>query len=182
MALQVLAATPEVIWSSRRLPRIKKWRALRISLALLVLCAAPAMAQSNKVRITNLTDVAFGTVTNFVADSVRSQNICVFAQTAGRRYRITAAGSGSGGAFTLTSGADLLPFDVQWNSVPGQSAGTQLTPNVALTSQVSAAAQQTCNSGPATSASLVILLRSADVSTVTEGIYNGTLTIVIGVD
>ena len=148
--------------------------------ALLLLAAAPAQSANNKVRITKLSDIAFGTVANLSVDAVRSENVCLYSETASNGYNITAAGTGPGGAFQLSSGSGPMSFEVQWSSSSGQSSGAQLTPNVPLTGQVSTASQQTCNSGPATSASLIILLRSAALSSAGAGNYNGTLTLVVG--
>jgi hypothetical protein len=148
--------------------------------ALLLFMAVPAEAASNKVRITSLSDIAFGTVANLGVDAVRSENVCLYSETTTSGYNITAAGTGPGGAFQLSSPSGAMSFDVQWNSSSGQSSGAQLTPNVPLTGQVSAATQQTCNTGPATSASLIILLRSAALSSARAGSYNGTLTLVVG--
>jgi hypothetical protein len=153
---------------------------LVISAAAVASTAFPAHAASDKVRITNLTDVAFGLVTNLSVDAVSSQSVCLYASTATNGYNVRASGSGPGGAFTLASGSDNLPFDVQWNSAAGQSNGPQLTANVALSGQVSAATQQTCNSGPATSASVIVILRTAALSSAAAGSYNGSVTLVIG--
>ncbi len=144
----------------------------------LMVAAAPAAAA--KARITGLTDVAFGTIANLSVDAIRSQNVCVYSTSSTSGYNVTASGSGPGGAFQLSSGTQSLPFEVQWSSSTGQSSGTQLAPNVPLTGQVSSAAQQTCNSGPTASASLVVLLRSSSLSSATAGTYNGTLTLVVG--
>ena len=53
---------------------------------------------------------------------------------------------------------------------------------IALTGQVSGATHQTCNNGPASSASLIILLRSNVLSSAIAGAYNGTLTLVVGAE
>ena len=147
-----------------------------------VLAPAPAHAQSNNVRITKLTDIDFGSLANLGVDASLAQNICVFANTSGNRYRVTATGSAPGGAFALVSGGVFLDYEVQWNASSGQSSGTQLTSGVARTGLVSAATQQTCNSGPPTSASLVVLLRSTALSSARAGSYAGTLTLIIGAD
>jgi hypothetical protein len=147
---------------------------------LLVLSAEPAAAASNNVRITKLSDVAFGTLSNLSADAVRTQDICAFANTATSGYTVRASGSGPGGAFSLASASDSLPFELQWNDASGQGSGTRMTANVALAGQVSAATQQTCNSGPAFSASLIVILRSAALSSAAAGSYNGSVTLVIG--
>ncbi|HET7604665.1 MAG TPA: hypothetical protein VFK28_01175 [Sphingomicrobium sp.] len=148
--------------------------------ALLLGSAGPCFAASNNVRITGLTDVAFGTVANLSADAVQSQSLCLYANTASNGYNVRASGSGAGGTFSLSSGADELPFEVQWNGTAGQSSGTQLAANVALSGLTTAATQQTCNSGPAVSASLVVILRSAALSSASAGSYNGSLTLLIG--
>lgn len=150
--------------------------------ALLLLFASPAVAASNNVRITNLGDVAFGTLANLSTDAVRSQSLCVYANTATNGYNVRAVGSGAGGAFTLSSGAASMPFDVEWSPSAGQSSGVQLSPNVALSGQVSNASQQTCNAGPAASASLVVILRTAALSSAPAGSYGGSLTLVIGAE
>lgn len=149
-------------------------------LLLLAGSAQPAGAAPKRVRITGLSDVAFGTIANLGVDDVGSQSVCIYSQTTTNGYNVTANGTGSGGAFQLASGANLLPFDVQWNSSAGQTNGTQLSPNVPLTGLVSSAMAQQCTSGPATSASLIIILRSAALASTTAGTYNGTLTLVFG--
>ena len=158
---------------------------LRLALAalggvLLCLWSGTAAAQSNNVRLTRLSDVAFGSLVNLDADAVQAQSVCAFAQTAANRYQVTAAGSAPGGAFALVSGSDLLDYEVQWNSLSGQTSGTQLSANSTLTGQVSLATQQTCNSGPPTSASLILVLRATALGSAQAGTYNGTLTLVIG--
>lgn len=147
---------------------------------LLALSPAPALAQSNNVRITKLADVAFGSIANLGVDAVSSQSICVYANTATNGYRITATGSGSGGNFALASGANQLDYEVQWNQLAGQTTGSQLAPNIPLTGQITSARQQTCNSGPPTSASLIVLMRSSVLSSATAGSYSGSLTLVVG--
>lgn len=141
---------------------------------------SPASAANDKARISALTDVAFGTIANLTVDAIQSQNICVYSNSATSGYNVTASGTGSGGNFVLSSGALSLPFEVQWSGTSAQTSGTQLNPNVPLTGQISSATQQSCNSGPATSASLIVILRSSALSSATAGIYNGTLTLVVG--
>jgi len=148
--------------------------------ALAFAAASPLHAQSNNVRISKLSDVAFGAIANVGADATNSQSLCIYANTANQGYRITASGSAPGGAFSLTSGSFLLNYEVQWNQSPSQSSGTQLSPNVTLTGLISSATQQTCNSGPATTASLILVLRSSELSNARAGSYSGTLTLLVG--
>lgn len=175
-----LIATARSRGPARSLPAARALlRALSGLAAAAVAWTAPAAA-ANKVRLTNLSDVAFGTVANLGVDAVRSQNVCVYSNSNASGYHVTAIGTGAGGAFELASGANSLAFDVSWSSATGQSTGLALSPNVPLTGQISAATQQSCNSGPATSASLIITLPAAALSSAIAGNYSGTLTLVVG--
>jgi len=142
--------------------------------------AAPGNAASNKVRVTQLGDIGFGAVVNLSVDAIRSENVCLFADTNTNGYNVTASGTGPGGSFQLTSGISSMAYEVQWSGTAGQSSGAQLTANVPLVGQTSGALQQTCNNGPATTASLVIVLRSTALSAATAGTYNGALTLLVG--
>jgi len=146
----------------------------------LALTAGPAIAESNKVRVTNLSDLNFGLIANLSTDAVRAESVCLFAATDTNGYNVTASGTGPAGGFELSSGSTSLSYEVQWSSSAGELSGAQLQPNVPLTGQVSAAKQQTCNNGPATSASLIIVLRSTALSSATAGTYNGILTLIVG--
>lgn len=141
---------------------------------------APASAQ--KVRITSVSDVDFGLITTLQAESRRSQNICLYSNSPGGGYSVVASGSGPGGSFSLGNGSSSLSYDVEWSQQSGQTSGTQLSANGVLTGQSSAATHQFCNSGPATSASLTIVLRAAELSRAREGSYSGSLTLLIAAE
>lgn len=162
---------------TRSLRRAASIRVAARAVALLLLTTAPAAAQ--QARITNLSDVTFGTLSNLAVDTSKSQSVCAYSTGTLKRYHVTATGSGTGGAFTLASSGATLPYEVQWNQSPEQTSGTSLTAGVALTAQTSTATQQTCNSGPATTASLIVLLRAATLTAATAGVYSGTLTIIL---
>jgi hypothetical protein len=147
-----------------------------------LLLAAPAPALAQKVRITNLSDVDFGTIANLQADSRRSQNICLYSNGTAGGYSVVATGSGPGSGFSLSSGPSLLAYDVEWSGQSGQASGAALSPNVALTGQTSSATQQFCNSGPPSSASLIVVLRGAELSRARQGNYSGTLTLLIAAE
>jgi hypothetical protein len=164
------------------LQRIAAAVAVALSGLPLILIASPALAASNKVRITDLSDVDFGIIANLGVDAIRSQSVCLYADTNSNGYNVTASGTGPGGAFVLSSGPRTMTYEVQWSNSSGQGSGTQLASNVPLTGQVSGATHQTCSNGPATTASLIILLRSNVLSSATAGAYNGTLTLVVGAE
>jgi hypothetical protein len=148
----------------------------------LAAAASPVPAAAQKVRITNLSDIDFGLVSNLQADALRSQNVCLYSSSAGGLYSVTASGSGAGSTFALSNGASTLSYEVQWSGQSGQTAGTSLNPNVAVTGQSSAATHQFCNSGPAASASLIVILRSSALSQAREGMYSGSLTLLIAAE
>ena len=148
----------------------------------LALALAPQGAMAQKVRITNLSDVDFGLIANPQLEARRSQNICVFSNSSGEAYSVSASGSGAGSSFALASGSDSLAYEVEWSQTSGQTSGIPLAPAVALTGQQSAATQQFCNSGPATSASMTIVLRAAELSRARQGNYSGTLTLLIAAE
>ena len=155
----------------------------RASVALLLVASfLPAPASAQKVRITNLADVNFGLISNLQADSRQSQSICLYSQSVAGAYSISATGSGPGSSFALSDGANSLGYDVEWSAQSGQTSGTQLAPNVALTGQTSTATHQFCNTGPTASASLTIVLRAAQLSQARQGNYSGSLTLLVSAE
>jgi hypothetical protein len=142
-----------------------------------VLVAVSSSPASAKVRVSGLSDVTFGSVSNLEADAVQSQSVCLFAHS--NRYSIRADGSGSNGAFVLSSGAANLAYEVRWNSQAGQANGTALSPGAVLGGLTTSAQNQNCASGPPTTASLILILPATALSTATEGAYSGTLTLIV---
>ena len=150
-----------------------------VAVALLFGAQAPAFSQSMKVRASGFSDVSFGTVLNLQTTSRRPQNLCVYANSNGERYSVRATGSGPGGAFVLYDGPNALTYGVEWSSSSGQSSGTSVNANTPLTGQVSTANNQNCNSGPPTTASLIIALRPSDLGSAIQGNYSGTLSVTV---
>ena len=151
---------------------------LALTAGALALLCAPASAQ--RVRISDLADTNFGLITS-LADQRRSQSVCAFANGRDNSYSISALGSGAGSAFVLSNGSAILPYSVEWNDQPGQTSGANLSPGVALTDQVSAATNQSCSNGPSATASLIVVIRGADLAGAQQGTYTGTLTLIVAV-
>jgi spore coat protein U-like protein len=152
-----------------------KWAAAA-ALAAMVL-DAPVHADA---RITGLADVAFGTI-NAPIDQSNTQNVSVCSRqgTFSRAgYSVQAIGSGSGGAFTLSSGAATLDYDVQWADATNQTSGTMLQPGVASGGFGSGADLFACFFQLDT-ASLIVTIRAAQLASATAGNYTGTLQVVI---
>ena len=149
------------------------------ALATLVLAHGPAAAQASKVSISDLTDVAFGTINNLQADSRRSQSVCLSASAGDGLYSVTATGTGPGGALELSSGASSLPYSVEWSPAPAQLFGENLAPHTALVGQSTPEKQQDCKTRGLQTASLIVVLRGAELASANQGSYSGTLTILI---
>ena len=133
----------------------------------------------NRARITGLSDVAF-TNQDPASAASSAQNVCVWSNTATKRYTITATGDGSGGAFTLTNAALTVPYSVQWASASGATNGTALTAGAVSALLTSTATQQTCSSGPSASASLIVGIASTDLSAMQAATtYSGVLTLLV---
>ena len=160
-----------------RLSLQRATRAAAFLAATSLLVATPAEAQ--QVRITRLSNANFGTITNLASDTQRNQSVCIYSSVADKGYNVTASGSGSGGAFTLSSGSATMAYEVQWNDVTGQTSGTDLSPGIKLSGLTTTATSQNCGSGPSRTASLIVLLRAATLGSATAGTYSGTLTLLI---
>ena len=133
----------------------------------------------NRVRLSGLTDVSLLNLDPTV-DATSAQNVCVFSNTATRGYSITATGSGAASAFTLSAGASNVPYSVEWSDTVNAASGSGLTAGTAGTGFTSTATHQLCNTGPSASASLVVKLASADLSSMQAGqTYTGTLTLLV---
>jgi hypothetical protein len=133
----------------------------------------------SRVRITGLVDVAFTNQDPSTAAS-NAQNVCVWSNTATKGYSVTATGSGTAGAFTLTNGSTTVPYSVQWNESSAQTSGSALTSGTAGTGLNSTATHNQCAAGPAASASLIVGIASADLSGMEAASnYTGTLTLVV---
>jgi len=133
----------------------------------------------NRIELTGLTDVAFTNQDPSVA-AANAQNVCVWSNSSTRGYYVTASGSGTSNAFTLASGTSTVPYGVEWAGSSGQASGTALVAATALHGLTSTATNPTCSSGPASSASLIVRISSANLQAMQAATtYTGTLTLVV---
>jgi hypothetical protein len=135
---------------------------------------------AGRVQISKLRDVTFSSV-DASANQLDAQSVCVWSNTSGRKYNITASGSGASNAFALSSsGLDPVNYSVEWAAASGQNSGSALATGSALVGQASVATSPTCASGPGTSASLIVKMAAADLQTMQAGAtYSGVLTLVV---
>jgi hypothetical protein len=133
----------------------------------------------NRVQLSGLTDVAF-TNQDPASPASNAQNVCVYSNTSTKGYNVTASGSGSASAFTLSNGAATVPYSVEWAGTSSQSSGTSLTSGTALTGLTSTATNPTCSAGPSSTASLVVKITSASLQGMQAATtYTGTLSLVV---
>jgi hypothetical protein len=131
-----------------------------------------------RVQISGLTDVAFGTV-DPTSPASSAENVCVWSNTSGKGYSVTASGDGASNAFTLSDGTNSLPYSVEWAGSSGQTSGTALTSGAALAGLSSTATNPTCSAGPAATASLIVKMTAANLQAAVASAYTGTLTLVV---
>ena len=130
----------------------------------------------DSIRVSEVDDILLGTYSG--TDITVTESLCVF-RASGGNYGVTVTGSGAGGAFELSNGASVLPFEATWNDGAGAVA---LTPATLLANRVNAVAgTDTCNNGALNNAELGITLRAADVDlfTTSPGVHTGTVTILV---
>ena len=133
----------------------------------------------NRARISGLSDVDF-TNQDPATPATDAQDVCVWSNTATSAYSITATGSGTGSAFTLTDGGTTVPYSVEWSASAGATSGSALTAGTASGSLTSSATNHICASGPSASASLIVGMTTADLSLMSAGTnYTGTLTLLV---
>jgi hypothetical protein len=132
----------------------------------------------DRVQITGLQDINFGT---FVSGDFNNDfPICVYSNTPTAQYGVTATGDGAASAFTLTNGTDTIPYRVFWNETAGTTVGElQLTATTKLGNRAGANQQSyTCSTG-GDSANLHVSILDANMRSITNGTYTGTLTLLI---
>jgi hypothetical protein len=134
---------------------------------------------ASRVQISGLTDVTIASTDPNTPES-KAQDVCVWSNTAGRKYNIKASGSGTGGAFTLASGTlPTVNYTVEWNQLVAKTSGSALTAGTALTGQASLAANPTCATG-GESASLIVKMDTTNLQNMQAGAaYTGVLTLLV---
>ncbi len=128
------------------------------------------------IRARSFADFAFGSYTGVGDLNMNDDlNISTNYGTAARTYRVTATGSGTASAFTITDGVSVLAYNPYYNDATGIAGRVALVTTVPLTAQAGAAkplATATAN------ANLSIEILAANLQTVDAGVFSGTLTMV----
>ena len=157
---------------------VRSSNALVLIGAVLMLGQTSNAFAADKVRISGLQTANFGQLAG-TGDRSISQNLCAYSSSVTGGYSVTATGTGSGGAFSLTSSIATISYEVLWADTSGQNSGTSLIAGTPIGGFTSNATQHFCNSGPTSSASMTIVIRSATIQSARAGTYSGTLQIMI---
>ena len=129
-----------------------------------------------RVRISGLQDAAFGAFGS--SDTRINDDVCIYSNTSGGNYDVTATGSGAGNAFTIASGPNTVPYRLFWNDVTGTVGQTELSAGTTLVGQTGADRTDTSCSG-GNNANIDILIERASVEGNPNGTYTGVITLVI---
>jgi hypothetical protein len=133
------------------------------------------------VKISHLKDLTLPTFKGS-GNSIASEDLCVYTNVQVGAYRVTAIGSGSGGAFAVTSGkSSQMDYSARWNTRTGTSGNVELTPNVTLAGRSGASTtSESCGGG--NNANLEVSIPYATLARSWAGTYTGTLRLVVEPD
>ncbi len=139
------------------------------------------------IRITGMDPVQFGNYSAGGDTMSVTDEVCVYGNfDPTDTYRVTAHGSGTSNAFTLTregSGtAHALPYHVYYNSTVGAAVGTEFSsPTTPITAQsgfTNTYYESDACAGHET-AQYTVEIMKADILAAKYGTYNGTLTLIV---
>lgn len=130
------------------------------------------------VRVTGFSDFSMGTWSGSGDMVLADGTICTYKSTGGKNYKITATGSGTGGALTVASGAYTIAYTVGWKASQG-TAGTytNLPAGSAQSFSPANTTSQTC--GGSYNAAMQVTITSTALGSAKMGSYSGTLTILM---
>lgn len=141
---------------------------------ILISVAVPKLA-----RVSKLEDIQLGTWTGTGDLTGNANQICVWTNSG--TYSVTAQSENTeGDQFNLkASDGGTLSYSVAWAQSGNQTSGQTLSPNSPLTGQSTNATSSDCSQGPSSTAGLFVQVSEDALSSVPDGSYSDTLTLVI---
>ena len=129
---------------------------------------------SDEVKISNLSDI---TLPGFTGTDVSgTSEACVF-RNSGASYNITATGSGTGNAFSLTDGTSTVPYSVTYDDGSGPAG---LATGVALAADnAETTDNDDCASLGANNGSIEVTVTAAAAAGLPAATYTGVLTLLV---
>ena len=144
-----------------------------------------------RMQIARLSDILLSFDGTGTGDVTGFSTACIYRNELGT-YEVTASGSGTGSAFTVTNAAPVptnIPYTVEWDDTAGGAGSVGVTSGTALTGQsgvntggnectVGGVAGAAAGSGVANSRVTVTFAR-ANLLAAPSGTYNGVLTLLV---
>lgn len=136
-----------------------------------------SLSISNLVRITDVAPLNFGSYSGS-GSAVQDDSVCVYTNNPSGQYKITARGSGTLYAFTITNGSTTIPYTVRWNNTGSTSGNFQIDANIqSSTLSGASTTSQTC--AGVNNANFQVTMTRDAILGVPSGTYTGTLTLII---
>ena len=137
---------------------------------------AISLTVNNEVRINQLADI---TLPDFSGSDVSDTSVaCVYRNGLSGDYSITATGSGTGNAFTLTDTTDTVAYDVEFDDRSG-SGFSGLASGVASNRTNAESADNSCAGVGGSNADIRVTVTAANAASLPASTYTGTLTLVV---
>ncbi len=142
-----------------------------------------SITKSMQAQISDITDMVLASW-NIGDPAVQLySNLCIYSSTG--NYKVTATGSGTSNAFTISNGTSTIPYSVVWNSGPAgslASTGTSLTTNTQSGAFANASmAAANCGGSTNDTARVVVNIPQATMQAApgSATAYTGTLTMLV---
>ena len=136
-----------------------------------------SLSVPNLCKISGISDLSFGSYSGS-GTAAQNDNVCVYTNNASGNYKVTAKGSGTALAFTLTNSVQIVPYTVRWNNISGTSGNIALTTN-SQSGTLSGANTSSQNCAGGSNSNFQVLITQGSLMSVPAGTYSGILTLVI---
>lgn len=158
--------------SESRWPLVAGRRSFALSLLL-----AATVSLAADIRISDLRDVDFGSVSPTAGRLVNTVNFCVAMDQNGG-YGVVARGTGPADAFTLSNGLQELPYTLRYSDNPGRPGAVMSPgiPQMGFNAKKRKKKGGDCNKP---SASIELAIEAANLQSAGAGRYSGTLLLTV---
>ena len=109
---------------------------------------------------------------------VDNDDICVYSNSAGGSYKVTATGDGANGFEVANSSGELMAYRVRWNDIAGNSGSVRLQSGQTLSNQTNANTESHDCDGQE-NARIRVIFRQQELAAASGGFYAGVLNIKI---
>jgi hypothetical protein len=154
---------------------MRVWLYVGLFLACLYGLGQIQQAHAQQVRIRQFTNHTIN-ATNFNTRNF-NRNLCLYRSAAPLQFSVTATGTGAGGAFTLSSGGNTIPYLVFFNNNTGTTGEQSLTSGIPRSFTLNNNSTQNCTAG--NNGNYHVRILGSAIQAVPAGTYTGTLQIMM---